>query len=67
MEIRQVQSEEAGCIEGFVVEMLGEVVFRESRHEACEAAMAVLEKAVEHLRGEFVGLQEQLRSEGSEG
>jgi hypothetical protein len=49
MEIRPVEGE--GCDPGgYVVELLGHVEFRELRHEACEAAMAILESEVARLR-----------------
>lgn len=49
MEIRPVEGE--GCDPGgYVVEVLGHVEFRRLRHEACEAAFAVLENEIDRLR-----------------
>jgi anti-sigma factor RsiW len=49
MEIRPVEGE--GCEPGgYVVEVLGQVEFRQLRHEACEAAMAILEREIDRLR-----------------
>jgi hypothetical protein len=57
MEIKRVEGEDDECTEGFVVEMLGEVEFRPTRHEACEAAMAILERVVDDLRNQIASLR----------
>jgi hypothetical protein len=58
MEIRPVEGE--GCEPGgYVVEVLGQVEFRQLRHEACEAALAILEREVDRLRS----LVEQLSAQ----